>query len=150
MGVWSTALKHNDLLHVQRCHIQTLETANKALTRAALETSACRCVNEWTPPRMLACPQLSQSLHRAEGGQSGGPGCRRAQQGSWEQGRDGGRARSPFDVGLSPPLCFLLAVGCLWTPTLLQNRGGEGDMSWQKLKAVAPGGLSLSAQHLAK
>lgn len=145
MGVWSTALKHNDLLHVQRCHIQTLETANKALTRAALETSACRCVNEWTPPRMLACPQLSQSLHRAEGGQSGGPGCRRAQQGSWEQRPDGGRAGSPFDVGLSPQLCFPLAVGCLWTPTLLQNRGGEGDMSWQKLKAVAPGGLSLSA-----
>ena len=150
MGVWSTALKHNDLLHVQRCHIQTLETANKALTRAALETSACRCVNEWTPPRMHACLPLSQSLHRAEGGQSGGPDCGRAQRGSWERGLDGGRAGSPLSVGLSPQLHFLLAVGYLWTPTLLQNRGDASDMSRQKLKAVALGGLCPSARHLAK
>lgn len=118
--------------------------------RAALETSACRCVNEWTPPRMHACLPLSQSLHCAEGGQSGGPACGRAQQGSWERGPDGGRAGSPLSVGLSPQLRFLLAVGYLWTPTLLQNRGDASDVSRQKLKAVAPGGLCPSARHLAK
>lgn len=85
-------------LHVQRCCIQTMKIANKALMQVALKNSVCQWVDEWALPCMHARPQLNRSVVCWAGGHVAG----RGELGSWVRGIHGDKAEFPFNMGLNP------------------------------------------------